>query len=605
MTNRLIATVHSSQFGARSWLMPTIVFASLTALVLLPFGLNGRPFELRLFTIIFLNAAMGQAWNILGGYAGQTSIGHAIFFGLGAYTSTLAGLELGLNPWLGAVLAMLVSALAGVLLGFPCFRLKGHYFVIATLVIAESIFLVFTEWNAVGAAIGLEIPIRPSSWLNFQFGRDKTPYYWIALAFATLVTVFVARLSSHRLGFILKAIRDDESAARSLGYSLQRYKTIAIAFSAGLIGFAGTFYAQYVLLIDPPTVLGAPISIAIALIPLLGGIGTVSGPLLGAVVLTTLSEYSRAYFSGSGRNVDLMIYGALIMAIAAYRPAGLVSLFRRVRGLNAPESVPVDATAPAVPVTPTAAPAFERTAADPILCVRSVSRRFGGLQALDQVSFQVMRHEILGIVGPNGAGKSTLFGVMCGDIRPDSGSVKLEGMPLLGERSDTLARRGIVRTFQTPRPFLSMSFEENILVAALVRITDRREARREARARLAQVGLLDCADRPALGASTGQRKRLDIARALATNPTILLLDEPLGGVDPGSIPGVIELLQAIRAQGTTIVVIEHNLEALSGLADRLIAMALGTKIAEGAPADVMQDRRLVHAYLGAEVHAAA
>jgi branched-chain amino acid transport system permease protein len=305
--------------------------ALLAVLAFLPSLLGGRPFELRLLTIILLYATMGQAWNILGGYAGQTSIGHGLFFGLGAYTSTLAALHLGLNPWLGGLLSIAVAAAAGTLIGLPCFRLRNHYFVIATLIVAESIYLLFSEWSFVGAAIGLELPIRPAGYLNFVFHRNKLGYCYIALAMLTVVTLFVIWMERSKIGYVLKAIRDDEEAARSLGFSPLRYKLIAMAISAGILGFCGTFYAQYVLLVDPPSVLAGSISVIIALIPIFGGIGTVAGPIIGSAVLITISEYSRVYFSGGGRNLDLMIYGALIMIIAAYCPGGIMSLLHRWR----------------------------------------------------------------------------------------------------------------------------------------------------------------------------------------------------------------------------------------------------------------------------------
>ncbi|WJR77288.1 ABC transporter ATP-binding protein [Bradyrhizobium sp. NP1] len=233
-----------------------------------------------------------------------------------------------------------------------------------------------------------------------------------------------------------------------------------------------------------------------------------------------------------------------------------------------------------------------------VLEVRDVSVRFGGLNALSEVSFAVRRNEILGIVGPNGAGKSTLFGVICGDVPRNTGDVLLSGKSLGTRSSHEIARLGLVRTFQTPRPFSSMSFVENATIAALTRTNDVRAARVEAEQAIARVGLSHCLDRPSSGASTGQRKRLDIARALTTRPQVLLLDEPLGGVDPGSIAEVLDMLRQIRDQGTTLVVIEHNLEALTGIADRLIAMTLGRKIADGPAQEVMRDERLIRAYLG-------
>lgn len=304
----------------------------MVALVLLPLGLGERPFELRMLTVIFLYAVLGHGWNVLGGYAGQTSIGHGVFLGIGAYTSTLLVLKLGLSPWLGMLAGGTTAALVGVLIGIPCFRLKGHYFVIATLVVAESAYQLFAAWEWIGGALGLQLPILPEGYASLQFHRNKAGYYYIALALLVAATGLVWWLQRSRFGFVLQAMRDDEEAVRSLGFSPVAYKLAAMAMSAGIVGTAGVFYAQYVLFIDPASVLALHLSVMMALIPILGGAGTVAGPIVGAAVLVPISEYSRVWFSGSGRNVDLLIYGLLIMLIAAYRPAGLVGMFgTRVR----------------------------------------------------------------------------------------------------------------------------------------------------------------------------------------------------------------------------------------------------------------------------------
>jgi branched-chain amino acid transport system permease protein len=341
-----------SRFAAagRGWIGLGTLALLIAALVALPLMLRSS-FELRLMTVVFLYATLGHGWNILGGYAGQTSIGHGMFFGLGAYTSTLLLINFDVNPWIGMVAGALVAAVFGLLIGLPCFRLRGHYFVIATLVVAEILYQVFAAWPLVGSATGLSVPITEAGFTNFQFHRNKVPYYYIALAMLVIVTALVWWMQRARLGYILQAIRDDEDAVRSLGLSPQRYKLIAMLISAAIVGACGVFYAQYVLFIDPPSVLGVALSVTIALIAIFGGIGTVAGPVIGAAVLVPMSEYSRVWFSGSGRNVDLLIYGFLIMVLSVYRPNGVISLLelpavRRLLARFGPAQPRPDWTAP-------------------------------------------------------------------------------------------------------------------------------------------------------------------------------------------------------------------------------------------------------------------
>lgn len=233
-----------------------------------------------------------------------------------------------------------------------------------------------------------------------------------------------------------------------------------------------------------------------------------------------------------------------------------------------------------------------------LLCVEKLSRRFGGIVAVRDVSFAPAQGEILGVIGPNGAGKSTLFDMIAGAIAPDAGVVSFEGVPTRGRSQTELAQKGIVKTFQTSRPFTSMTFLANVMTAAFARTFDKAAARVTAEDMLRFVGLLEHAATPASGASTGQRKRLELARALATKPKLLLLDEPFGGVDMTAIESLIGLLHRIRDTGVTILFVEHNLDAVQRLADRVVAMNLGAKIAEGTPAQVIADPSVVKAYLG-------
>lgn len=288
-----------------------------------------RTFAHHLMILIFLYALMGTAWNILGGYTGQVSLGHSVYFGIGAYTSTCLLIWYGLSPWLGMIPGIILAVIVSLIVGYPCFRLKGHYFAIATICVGEIIHLLFLNWPLIGGAVGLYLPILPSSIINFEFHKSKIPYYYIILFFLLLAigtTVWIAR---SRLGFYLRAIKEDQDAARSIGIPATRYKMMAMGLSAAFTAIAGTFYAQYILYIDPTSVLLMQLSIQMCIIAVLGGTGTILGPVIGAAILVPLSEFTRFYLGGQGQGIDLIIYGGLIMVISAYKPAGLMGLFHK------------------------------------------------------------------------------------------------------------------------------------------------------------------------------------------------------------------------------------------------------------------------------------
>jgi branched-chain amino acid transport system permease protein len=288
------------------------------------------PYPQHLAILVMLYALLGSAWNLLGGFAGQVSLGQATFFGAGAYTSTLLAQSAGISPWIGMIAGALVAAALALAIGYPCFRLSGHYFAIATIAIGEIAGIAVTNWDFAGGAVGLFLPMGTEGLASFQFHRSKLGYYYVlaAMLFGTLA--LSAWLRRGRAGYYWRAIREDQAAARSVGVPALRFKQIAIALSAALTACAGTFYAQYVLFIDPGSVLPLSLSIQICLVAVLGGVGTVMGPLLGALVLIPLSEATRVLLGGSGRSLDLVVYGLLIMLISAFEPAGLLGIARRL-----------------------------------------------------------------------------------------------------------------------------------------------------------------------------------------------------------------------------------------------------------------------------------
>ena len=283
--------------------------------------------------LILMYALMAQSWNVVAGFSGQISLGHAIFFGIGAYSSTVLFAKYGITPWVGLLVGIMISTLAAVAIGVPTLRLRGHYFAIATLLIGSSGQIVFQRWDWVGAASGLYVPInRTSPWFYLQFHASKVPYYYLALAAAATGYFLVWKLRRSRFGFRLQALRDEPDAAASLGIAIARHKVLAFMISGAMMSVAGTFYGQYVLVLDPERLFSAEISIIVLLMTVLGGSGTLWGPALGAAILVPLSEYSRIWFGGTGRTIDLIVYGILIMLVCMWRPSGILSLFEeRIR----------------------------------------------------------------------------------------------------------------------------------------------------------------------------------------------------------------------------------------------------------------------------------
>ena len=277
--------------------------------------------------LIFLYALMAQSWNVIAGLSGQISLGHAMFFGIGAYSAGVVAAKFGVTPWAGVVLGMVLAAIAAIAVGVPTLRLKGHYFAIATLLIGSSVQIIFQRWDWVGAASGLFLPLkRGSPWFDLQFHTSKIPYYYLSLAAAALAYLLVWKIRRSRFGFRLQALRDNAEAAASLGIAVARHKVLAFMISGAMMALAGSFYTQYVLVLDPERVFSVDISIIVVLMTVLGGSGTLWGPALGAAILIPLSEFSRIWFGSTGRTIDLIIYGLLILTICMWRPAGLLSI---------------------------------------------------------------------------------------------------------------------------------------------------------------------------------------------------------------------------------------------------------------------------------------
>lgn len=305
-------------------LVAVVVFA---AIALSPFVVRDVYLQ-NVLILTLLYAAVSQSWNILGGYCGQISLGHALYFGIGAYATSVLYVTFGVVPWGGMLVGGVLSAVIALLLGYPCFRLKGHYFSIATIVIAEIGLLLVHNWDFVGGALGIQWPFGSDSWATLQFARNKVPYIHLALGLLALTWLVTFVIEGSRWGYWWRAVKDNPEAAESLGVEIFHSKMAASAVSAFFTAIGGAFYASFLAYIDPESVMSFRFSLLFALPAVLGGIGTLWGPVIGAAILIPVTEITRSYLGGSGSGIDLIIYGGLIMLVALAKPEGILSLFK-------------------------------------------------------------------------------------------------------------------------------------------------------------------------------------------------------------------------------------------------------------------------------------
>ena len=544
-----------------------------------------------MLTLVPIWAVMGLSWNLLSGYTGLVSFGHASFFGLGAYTVTIALVSFDVTPWLGIPLGMLVGVAAAALIGYPTFRLRGHYFALAMLAYPLALLYVF-EWlgyQEVALPMKREAPAR---YMQFVDPRAYTAIAVALLVFALLVSLAVER---SRFGMSLLAIKQNEPAAEAAGIDTLRWKMRAIMLSGALAAAAGGFYAVVLLVVTPSSVFGMLTSAQALIVTLFGGAGTLWGPLIGAAVLIPLSETLRAELGDVVPGIQGIVYGVAIILVILLAPEGV---FWRVRDRFS--QAPVQSRA--IPANPGLSQRVTtpRPSGPPIsiLRVQGLSKSFGGLRAVDDVSFEVEEGALLGIIGPNGAGKTTLFNLLNGFLPPDQGQIEFAGMDLVGLKPNRICRRGVGRTFQTVRPFARMSVLQNTVVGAYVAEPTSPAAFVAAEAALERVGLAARADALAGGLTSKELRLMELARALAGRPRLLLLDEPLAGLGSPEIAELLAVIRSLSGDGTTIVIIEHTMQAMMRLADKLIVLDHGRVLASGQPRDVTSDPSVIEAYLG-------
>jgi branched-chain amino acid transport system permease protein len=574
-------------------LLPVVVLAVLYAAVSLT--VTNSYYQL-ILTLVPVWAIFGLSWNLLSGYTGLISFGHAAFFGIGAYVTALGQIYFDLPPWVLIPIAAMLGGVAGLLIGYPTFRLQGHYFALAMLAYPLAILYVF-EWLGFQE---ITLPIKRDSPIAYmQFG-DPRVYTLLALAMLLATILLTLRIERSRFGMALLAIKQNEAAAEAAGINTLAWKLRAIAVSGAIAGAIGGFYAVVLLVVTPQSVFGMLVSAQALTVAMFGGVGTVWGPVIGSAILIPLAETLNAEAGARIPGIQGVIFGLAIIGVILIAPEGLFWKIRDLARKRAAAPSPGSASALASAVSE-AAPAKARptsTTGDVILEVRNLSRSFGGLKAVQNVSFKLRRNEILGIIGPNGAGKTTLFNLLNGFLQPSSGEILLDGRDMAGSKPHTLCEAGVGRTFQIMRPFMRMSVSDNVVIGAYVRAKSDAEARRLAADAIARVGLSNIAGRVASELTTKELRLMELARALAGQPRILLLDETLAGLGHDEANEVVAVIRRLTRDGVTIAIIEHTMQAMVRLVDSFLVLDHGAVIVEGEPEAVTRDTRVIEAYLG-------
>ena len=575
-------------------LVPALVFTIAYAAISL--SVTNSYYQLVL-TLVPVWAVFGLSWNLLSGYTGLISFGHAAFFGIGAYTTALGQIYFDLSPWLLIPIAAMLGGIAGLLIGFPTFRLQGHYFALAMLAYPLAILYVF-EW------LGFQevtLPIKRDAPIAYMQFADPRLYTLLALVIMLATIVLTQVIERSRFGMALLAIKQNEAAAEAAGINTLAWKLRAITLSGAVAAAIGAFYAQVLLVVTPQSVFGMLVSAQALTVAMFGGVGTVWGPVIGSVILIPLAETLHAEAGARFPGIQGVIFGFAIICVILVAPEGLFWKLRDLlRKRLAPKAV-ATLDVSQVPATLVTAPRPAREHAatgEVVLEVRNLSRSFGGLKAVQNVSFKLHKNEILGLIGPNGAGKTTLFNLLNGFLRPYQGEVLIDGRDMCGKRPHTICEAGIGRTFQVMRPFLRMSILDNVVVGAYVRARTDEEARKLAADAVARVGLSAVADRVAGELSTKELRLMELARALAGQPRILLLDETLAGLGHGEADEVVAVIQQLARNGMTIAIIEHTMQAMVRLVDSFLVLDHGAVITEGEPEAVTRDSRVIEAYLG-------
>jgi branched-chain amino acid transport system permease protein len=539
---------------------------------------------------------------LLTGVAGQTSFGQAAFVGLGAYTTAYLTTKFGTSPWFALAIGMVITAAVALFLGFITLRMKGHYLPLATIAWGMSLFYVFGNLEMLGGHTGMS-GIPALSLFGFELKSERRYYYLIwGITLASLWAT--NNLLDSRPGRAIRALKGGLAMAEAFGVDAARLKIVIFIYAALLACISGWLYAHLQRFVNP-TPFFITQGIEYLFMAVVGGAGSVWGAVLGATLITLLKQMLQDYLPsllGRSGNFELIVFGILMVLLLQFARDGLWPWIERLLPRRQPPPVP-----PAEPLS-----ARDHTARDgPLLDVRKVRKQFGGLVAVNDLSFEIRRGEIMGLIGPNGAGKSTTFSLISGALSLTSGHVVFRGEQIGGAPPYEIAHRGIGRTFQHVKLIPQMTVLDNVALGAYLRgstgivraalALDRAEegrTRAEAARAIARVGLAAHTFDAAGSLPLGKQRIVEIARALAADPVLLLLDEPAAGLRYLEKQELAALLRSLKADGMTVLLVEHDMDFVMGLTDRLVVMDFGEKLAEGQPADVQRNEAVLEAYLG-------
>ncbi|MGO0576195.1 branched-chain amino acid ABC transporter ATP-binding protein/permease [Ornithinimicrobium panacihumi] len=568
------------------------------------------------YVLIFTIAAVGL--SLLMGLAGQVSLGHAAFFAVGAYTQAILVTRYDWNLFLALPVAILLAMLLALVVGLPMLRLRGHFLALATLGLGIIVTIVVRELEFTGGTSGIYGIPKP----DFGGRVYNTPaeYFWLLTPVVLLAIALGNKLKNSRIGRALGAVNDSEVAAECLGVDTFRLRVKVFVLAAGFAGLAGAFYAHWLAVVSPEAS-NFPLSVSFLLMVVLGGLGTIWGAFTGAVLVEALDEGMRALIPqiipGASGEVQLLGFGLVLVLVVILVPGGLAQLWnglvRRVRGEREDPGADESETPAALgaELDDLLAQASPPPAGSAVLSVQGLTKRYGGVTALKALDLEVRAGEIVALIGPNGAGKTTAFNIITGVMPPTEGSVHISGQDVTGKRPNAVAALGATRTFQNLQTFTSTTVRGNVMVARHLRTKagllagmlglDTGEERRTARevdGVLTATGLQQHADRPITALSFGQQRQVEVARALALAPTLLLLDEPMAGLSGAERDHLSLMLRRVREAGLSVLLVEHDVAAVMALADRIYVLDDGVLIAEGDPASIRANPAVIAAYLG-------